>query len=240
MGNRKSKDNAKDGALIPAASESGIIDEAVLFERVAAIIERRKNNAAAYANSEGTLMFWEVGQYINSVILDFKRAEYGKKIFSTLAIKLVARYGKSFSEQNLYRMTQFAEKFSDFEILSPLTTKLSWSHFCELIRVKTGEARMYYAEDASARGYGVKELRRRISRKGYERREIIELLEPDKTGIAAAEYWTHLPPKAEFERKIREILTEARERLERRKLLTDSGLQRQIDYFIEPKDDEDE
>jgi hypothetical protein len=71
-------------------------------------------------------------------------------------------------------------------------------------------------------------------------REIIELLEPDKTGIAVAEYWTHLPPKADFERKIREILTDARERLERRKLLTDSGLQRQIDYFIEPKDDEDE
>jgi predicted nuclease of restriction endonuclease-like (RecB) superfamily len=71
-------------------------------------------------------------------------------------------------------------------------------------------------------------------------REIIELLEPDKTGIAVAEYWTHLPPKAEFERKIREILTEARERLERRKLLTGSVIQREIDYFIEPKDDDDE
>jgi hypothetical protein len=40
-------------------------------------------------------------------------------------------------------MTQFAERFSDFEILSPMTTKLSWSHFCELIRVKTG---VYYAD----------------------------------------------------------------------------------------------
>jgi hypothetical protein len=71
-------------------------------------------------------------------------------------------------------------------------------------------------------------------------REIVELLEPDKAGIAVAEYWTQLPPKVEFERKIREILTEAQERLERRKLLTDGGVQRQIDYFIEQKDDEDE
>jgi hypothetical protein len=71
-------------------------------------------------------------------------------------------------------------------------------------------------------------------------REIIELLEPDKAGIAVAEYWTQLPPKVEFERKIREILTEARERLERRKLLIDDGMPRQIDYFIETKDDEDE
>ena len=66
----------------------------------------------------------------------------------------------------------------------------------------------------------------------------IELLELDKSGIAVAEYWTVLPPKAEFERKIQEILLEARERLERRKLLTSGEVIRQIDYFIEPKDDD--
>jgi hypothetical protein len=31
-------------------------------------------------------------------------------------------------------------------------------------------------------------------------REQIELLELDKEGIAVAQYWTDLPPKAEFER----------------------------------------
>jgi predicted nuclease of restriction endonuclease-like (RecB) superfamily len=68
----------------------------------------------------------------------------------------------------------------------------------------------------------------------------IEMLEMDKAGIAVAEYWTHLPPKAEFERKIREILTEAKERLERRKTLTGGEVIRQIDYFLERKDDDDE
>ena len=34
-----------------------------------------------------------------------------------------------------------------------------------------------------------------------------------------AEYWTALPPKKEFETKIRALLAEAQERLERRKLL---------------------
>ena len=68
----------------------------------------------------------------------------------------------------------------------------------------------------------------------------IELLELDKSGIAVAEYWTVLPPKAEFERKIQEILLEARERLERRKLLTSGDVIRQIEYFIEPKDDDEE
>jgi predicted nuclease of restriction endonuclease-like (RecB) superfamily len=50
-------------------------------------------------------------------------------------------------------------------------------------------------------------------------REQIELLEMDKDGIMVAEYWTELPPKKELEEKIRELIREARERLETRKLL---------------------
>jgi hypothetical protein len=73
-------------------------------------------------------------------------------------------------------------------------------------------------------------------------REKVELLELDKAGIVVAEYWTAMPPKAEFEKKIREILAHAKERLERRKkLLGDStNIERQIDYFLEPKDEDDE
>jgi len=54
--------------------------------------------------------------------------------------------------------------------------------------------------------------------------------------------WSHiialLPPKAEFERKIREILVETRERLARRRLLPHNGVLRDIEYFYETKDDE--
>ena len=70
-------------------------------------------------------------------------------------------------------------------------------------------------------------------------REKIELLEMDKAGIAVAEYWTHLPPKAEFETKIKEILIEARERLERRKSFSRGKLNKQIEYFYEEKDDDE-
>lgn len=50
-------------------------------------------------------------------------------------------------------------------------------------------------------------------------REEIELLQLDRDGILVAEYWTALPPKAEFEQKIHTILAETRERLAQRKLL---------------------
>lgn len=49
-------------------------------------------------------------------------------------------------------------------------------------------------------------------------REQVELLEMDKSGIMVAEYWTALPPKQEFEKKIHTLLIEARERLEQRQL----------------------
>ena len=66
------------------------------------------------------------------------------------------------------------------------------------------------------------------------------MLKLDKSGIAVAEYWTELPPKADFERKINEIMQEAQERLARRKSFPVSKIPKKIDYFIEPKDDEDE
>ena len=70
-------------------------------------------------------------------------------------------------------------------------------------------------------------------------RNQIELLELDKAGIAVAEYWTNLPPKALLEEKIKSILLEAQERLERRRLLSDEKSKKQIDYFYEAKDGEE-
>jgi len=294
------------------------IDENSLFLNVSKIIENRRSLAYSYANLEIVQMYWEVGRFINTSILgNNKRAAYGKQIFSTLSRKLVEKYGKSFERENLYRMAQFAELFPEIKIVSSLAGKLSWSHFCELIRLESEEARLYYANDAASRHLGIRGLRKQISRKAYERQEIansqlseestvpfnmfkdpylldtlglkenfleadlekfrpefkgqmefylkwlnryerqadekepiglilcphasrgqLELLEMDKSGIAVAEFWTVMPPKREFERKINEIMQEAKERLERRKTFTVSEVRKQIEYFYESKDTE--
>jgi len=341
--------------------------ENIIFSNVAQIIEKRKFNAVSAANSQIVLMFWEIGTYINSVILGMERAEYGKKILSTVSTKLATNYGSPFVEANLYRMKRFATVFSDINAIADFVPFLSWSHFCEIMRIKDEPARLYYAKDAAERQLGIRELRQQIARKPFERQEIanlqltensnvpfnifkdpylldtlglkdnfleadlekaillelekfilefgsgfafmarqkriivdgddfkidllfyhrdlrrlvaidfktgrfkpkykgqmelylkwldryerkegenspvglilcteasrnqIELLELDKAGIAVAEYWTNLPPKNLLEKKITEILTEARERLERRKLLPNATFKK-IDYFIE-------
>jgi len=49
-------------------------------------------------------------------------------------------------------------------------------------------------------------------------REDVELMELHKDGIAVLEYWTDLPPKAELESKLHQIVRDARERITRRTL----------------------
>lgn len=83
---------------------SNVVNEDQLFSNISLIIEKRKSNAVSSANTHVIAMFWEVGNYINSTVLDDRRADYGKRILSTLSTKLVSRYGKSFVEANLYRM----------------------------------------------------------------------------------------------------------------------------------------
>jgi len=349
------------------------IDESSLFARISKIIEKRKYRAGMYANREVTLMYWEVGHHIRSTVLDGERAEYGKRVVVTLSQQLVKKYGSGFELRNLRRMVQFAELFPDLKIVSTLSTQLSWSHFIEILPLETEQARLYYANDAITRNLGIRELRKQISRKAFERQEIansqlsvdsimpfnvfkdpyildtlglkenfleadlekailtelesfilefghgftfverqkrmtmdgddytldllfyhrvlkrlvaielkigkfvpaykgqmefylkwlnryerqidenepigiilctkasrnqIELMELDKSGIAVAEYWTNLPPREDFERKIKEILIEAKERLERHRLFPIGKANKQLDYFYDSKDDD--
>jgi len=143
-----------------ALQEDSFLNDSQIFERVANIIETRKYRAGVYANCEITLMYWEVGHYVNSIVLDGSRAKYGKRIVTELASLLMVKYGKTFDVHNLRRMMRFAEKFDDFQIVTELASQLSWSHFIEILPLKSNEARLYYANDSAERHLGTKELRR--------------------------------------------------------------------------------
>ena len=74
----------------------------------------------------------------------------------------------------------------------------------------------------------------------HANRGTLELFELDKFGVTVSEFWTIMPSKTEFERKINEIMNEVKERLERRKSLPIRNTRKQIDYFYESKDYEDD
>src|SRR5680860_730783 len=150
----------------------------LLFEDLALIIEQGKKQVTAQINSTLTLVYWQVGYKINTHILEKERAEYSKEIVSTLSTQLVAHYGKSFELRNLRRMMQFSEVFPDLKIVSELAAQLSWSHFVEMLPLKAGGARLYYARQSAQETWSVRDLRYQIERKAFERKEIAQVQFP--------------------------------------------------------------
>ncbi|MEO8466781.1 MAG: DUF1016 N-terminal domain-containing protein [Gammaproteobacteria bacterium] len=63
----------------------------------------------------------------------------GKRILATVSQDLIAEFGQAFSLRSLCRAIQFHEYFADREIVSTLSTQLSWSHFIELLPIKKPE-----------------------------------------------------------------------------------------------------
>jgi len=337
-----------------AKRKSDVSEEQALFNELSQLIEQSQLQVVGQVNSALTMLFWYIGYRVNQNILQNKRADYGKQIVVTLSRQLTEKYGRNFEEKNLRRMLQFAEQFSDEQIVVTLSRQLSWSHILVLLPLKNVEAKLFYASSVAIGGIGVRELRKKISGKEFERtvianlqntsnhpaihnnfkdpyfldflglqntylegdleeailkeleafilelgkgfafierqkrmiidgqdfhldllfyhrnlkrlvaielklgkfeakhkgqmelylkwldryerkegelspvglilcaessREQVELLEMHKDGIMVAEYWTELPPKKELKKKIHTILIEARERIERKKLL---------------------
>jgi predicted nuclease of restriction endonuclease-like (RecB) superfamily len=146
-------------------------DNERLIENLTALIEEAKQNVVSYANSSVSILFWHIGKQILGHTLLNQRAEYGKQIVVSVSRQLVQRYGTNYEEKNLRRMIQFVEKFSDFEIVVTLSRQLSWSHFIVLIPLKNSTEREFYANQAINNNWGVRELRKQIERKIFERTE---------------------------------------------------------------------
>jgi len=60
------------------------------------------------------------------------------------------------------------------QTLVTLSQKLSWSHILALLPLRSDDARAFYAHEAVAGRWTVRELSRAIGRKAYERREIAD------------------------------------------------------------------
>ena len=86
--------------------------------------------------------------------------------------QLAQEFGRGFEAKNLRRMVQFAVAFPQTGIVATLSRQLSWSHFVNLLPLKTEPAREFYASQAATNTWSVRELREQIERKAFERTEI--------------------------------------------------------------------
>ena len=94
--------------------------------------------------------------------------EYGKNIIKQYSGNLMIEVGKKYNERNLRYMRQFYEIFSSIK-WNPLGSKLSWSHFRELLIVKNIDAIMYYIDICEKNNLTRRQLQERIKSKEYDR-----------------------------------------------------------------------
>lgn len=146
-----------------------------IYDEISLLIEQSQHQVIVHTNSILTLLFWQIGFKINTEILNNSRADYGKQIVPTLAAQLENKYGRNFTEKNVRRMMQFAEQFVDKGIVVTLSRQLSWSHFLVIIPVKNPEAKLFYANQVSKQFLSVRDLRKQIATKTYERTTIANI-----------------------------------------------------------------
>jgi len=94
--------------------------------------------------------------------------EYGKNIIKQYSEKLMIEVGKKYNERTLYGMRKFYEIFSN-EKLNPLGSKLSWSHYRELLVIKDIDAIKYYINICEKNNLSKRELKERIKKNEYDR-----------------------------------------------------------------------
>lgn len=136
------------------------------------LIIETKNQVAVQVNSAMTMMYWQIGNKINSEVLGDQRAEYGKQIIKNVALELTQEFGNSFSEKNLRRMMQVALKFEDFQNVVTLSRQLSWSHFVYLITIDDDLKRQFYTEFCKLENWSLRTLKSKIQSLLYERTAI--------------------------------------------------------------------
>ena len=59
-----------------------------LFEQIAGIIKNAQHKVAIFLNAKTTLLYWSIGDYINSELKSSGRTSYGSEILATLSQQL--------------------------------------------------------------------------------------------------------------------------------------------------------
>ncbi|MES2945937.1 MAG: PDDEXK nuclease domain-containing protein, partial [Pseudomonadota bacterium] len=153
--------------LVPATSQP---DTQSLHAELRVLINTSRQRLASAVNAELTRLYWAVGERLCTEVLGGEaRAKYGDKLIARLGEQLAQEFGRGFEAKNLRRMLQFAQAFPDAEIVATLSRQLSWSHLVDLLPLKTHAARHFYAQQTITETWSVRELRRHIDRKTFER-----------------------------------------------------------------------
>lgn len=143
-----------------------------LLRAISDLIEKAKKHVAQQVNSTLVMLHWEIGREIHQEVLKEERAEYGENVIKQLAQQLTSQYGQGFNARSLFRMVRFARLYPDKNLVSTLSTQLSWSHFVELTVLEDSLKRQFYTEICRLEHWSVRDLRKKLNSMLYERTAI--------------------------------------------------------------------
>ncbi len=165
-----------------------------LLSSVVSLIEDARKQTVREVNTIITKTYWEIGRLVvEEEQKGEKRAEYGEQIILQLSHDLLDKFGKGFSRSNIQNMRLFYLTYSKCQTLFGKSEKwqtvsaessaiqkcqtvsgifeplLSWSHYCELIKLDDDLARSFYEQESSQNNWSVRELKRQMNSMLFER-----------------------------------------------------------------------
>lgn len=116
------------------------VDITATFDNIRSLVISSRNRVYSTVNTEMLNLYWSIGKAIMEVQNGDERASYGDAILDKLSKRLIAE-----------------------------SSKLSWSHYLELIKIEEDPKRNFYLNECINTRWSVRELERQISSLLYER-----------------------------------------------------------------------
>ena len=136
------------------------------FSNIKELVINTRNKVLSVVNTEMLNLYWNIGKIIMEIQQGNERASYGDTVLEKLSQKLTSEFGKGFSSRNLRTMRKF---YLTFPIWKTVSSKLSWSHYLELIKIEDKTKRDFYLNESVNSMWSVRELQRQKDSLLYER-----------------------------------------------------------------------
>ena len=168
----------------------------VMIRDIKSIIHKARYNAFNAVNAEMLRAYHEIGRKIvEEEQKGEKRAGYGKQLIDSLSRELIKEFGKGFSATALKNMRIFYKIYTG-KIGQSVTDefyRLSWTHYCELIKIDEPLKRRYFEKYAITENLSVRDLKRQMYSLHYERL----LMSKDKKALIGYEKRGNIPSRTE-------------------------------------------
>ena len=146
--------------------------EPELVAELRGLIDSARIRAAAAVNAELTLLYWQIGRRLESVVLKGERGAYGEQVVRTVAAQLTAQYGRGWGEKQLRHCLRVAETFPDEQTVSALRRQLSWTHIKTVMYLDDANKRDFYIELCRLENWSSRQLQERMGSMLFERSAI--------------------------------------------------------------------